>query len=187
MFTFQTTDRYIKNGKIDDYKNQFGRIVGELTVAHLKTNEITITMSVSQSNININILNMPWEHIQIKTRLHGTPSPQTIEELLFHTLKRDVDYQSNNMNIHLIKSCNMNLIYSESTMKKKLEQLHLDLLNLISDEFPFNFKCELDKERETVTLYIYHSSSSPDDFKSIVEKKIQDTLSQFNKRPYFDR
>lgn len=186
MFTFQTTDRYIPNGKIDDYKNQFGRIVGELVVARLESDGITITMSVNQNNVAINILNMPWEHFQIKTRLHGTPSPESVEELLFHTLKRDVNHQSNDMNINLIKSCNMNLIYSESIMRKKLEALHLELLNLISDDFPFNFRYELDIERENVNIYIYHSSSSPDEFEMIVKKKIHDTLSQFDRRPYFD-
>jgi len=185
MFTFQTTDRYIPKGKIADYKKKFGRIVGELTVARFKLNEITITMSVTQSNIYINILNMPWEPFRIQTQLHGTPSRQTIEELLFHTFKREIDYQPK-MNINLIKSYNESLIFSEETMKKELEQLQLDLLNLISDKFPFIFRYELDSERDSVRIYVYHNSDSPEEFETFVENKIHDTLLQFDRRAYFD-
>ncbi|AJD93297.1 hypothetical protein JMA_39790 (plasmid) [Jeotgalibacillus malaysiensis] len=187
MFTFQLTPKYLPNGRIDDYKKKYGERFGELIIATLSYQDIQAVMSVSSDTERVYAKIKHPVSQRIVDKRYNVPDLLTIESILFHAVRQSFPnitfpFESNN---HYLSF----LIFTEEKAELKIHSVYTQLLDDISDAFPFQLRYTIKPDRNEIDIIVYYACSDYEQkkiFSEMVNERLHETFKDFDRVNYFD-
>lgn len=187
MFTFQLTPDYLPNGRIDDYKKKYGERFGELIIATLSYQNIEAVMVVSSDTERVYAEIKHPVCQRIVEERYNVPDILTIESILFHVVRRSFPYQT--FPFALSYEPITFLIFTEEKAEGRIHSVYAQLLDDISDAFPFQIRYTMNPDKNEIDIYVYYACSDNEyekQFSETVGERMHDAFKDFDRVNYFD-